>query len=274
MNYIDFHTHVFPDKIAKAAMDALAAESGDYRPRTDGTLHGLLDSMKRADISVSVVANIATKPAQLYPVLEFCKQIKSDTIYPLVSFHPGNDPDDVEDMLGEAQRAGIRGVKLHPMYQRFFIDNKHMYGFYELLASFGFFIILHTGYDLAFPENTQADVERIKKVADWFKDLTIVCTHVGGWKQWDRIHCLSDCKNVYTETSMTLSEVSDEEFIRLIGHFNEDRVLFGSDSPWTDQKEMLERTLRLKISDRRKEKMLYENAAALLGLKRPEHNKA
>ena len=66
---------------------------------------------------------------------------------------------------------------------------------------------------------------------------------------------------------MTLSEVSDEEFIKLIGHFDEDRVLFGSDSPWTDQKEMLERTLHLKISDRLKEKMLYKNAAALLGLK-------
>ena len=37
MRYIDFHTHIFPDKVAKSAMDALAAESGDYRPCTDGT---------------------------------------------------------------------------------------------------------------------------------------------------------------------------------------------------------------------------------------------
>jgi len=266
MKYFDFHTHVFPDKIAKPAMDALAAESGNYQPHTDGTLRGLQDSMKRAGISASLVANIATKPAQLFPILEFCKEIKSDSIYPLVSFHPGNDPDDVEDMLGQAQRSGIRGVKFHPMYQRFFIDNKHMYGFYELLASFGFYVIFHTGFDLAFPENTQADVERVKKVADWFKDLTIVCTHVGGWKQWDRIQCLSGCENVYTETSMTLSEVSDERFIELLSVFSEDRVLFGSDSPWTDQKEMLERTLRLNISDRRKEKLVWKNAVRLLGI--------
>ena len=82
MNYIDFHTHVFPDKIATAAMNALAAESGNYRPHTDGTLQGLLDSMDRANISASLVANIATKPSQLFPVLEFCKQIKSDRIHP------------------------------------------------------------------------------------------------------------------------------------------------------------------------------------------------
>lgn len=266
MNYIDFHTHIFPDKVAKQALDALAADSGAYQPRTDGTLAGLIASMKTAGISASLVANIATKPNQMGPIFEFCRQIRSDTIHPLVSFHPSNDTYDVEDMLGQAQMEGFRGVKLHPMYQNFTIDDKYMYGFYELIASCGLFVMFHTGFDIAFPGNTQADVDRVRRVADWFKDLTIVCTHVGGWRQWDRVEKLVNCNNVYTETSMTLSEVSDEEFIRLIGRFGEDRVLFGSDSPWTDQKEMLERTQRLTIPDRVKEKLLYKNAAALLRL--------
>lgn len=267
MNYIDFHTHIFPDKIAKQAMAALAAESGEYQPVLDGTLQGLLDSMKQANISASLVANIATRPEQMKPILDFCLQIKNDIIHPLVSFHPANDTYDVEDMFGAAHREGIKGVKLHPMYQGFSIDDKYMYGFYELMASFGFFVMFHTGFDMAFPGNTQAEVEKVAKVADWFKDLTIICTHVGGWKQWDRIGCLKHCENVLTETSMTLDEVSDDEFVRLIATFGEDRVLFGSDSPWTDQKEMLERTLNLRIADRVKEKMVYANAARLLGLK-------
>ncbi len=264
MNYIDFHTHIFPDGIAKQAVDALAAESGKYRPCTDGTLGALLASMDRAGISRSVVANIAIRPSQTPAILEFCKQVMSERIVPLISFHPSNDPEDVEDMFGEAQRAGIRGVKLHPMYQGFSIDSRYMYGFYELMAGFGFYVVFHTGFDVAFPGNNQADVERVRKVADWFKDLTIVCTHTGGWKQWDRIGCLSGCANIYTDTSMTLSEVSEDEFVRLLGHFSEDRVLFGSDSPWTDQKEMIDRALGLGISDEFKEKMLFRNAAALL----------
>ncbi len=266
MKYIDYHTHIFPDKIAKQAMDALAAESGDYRPCTDGTLQGLLDSMKRANIVASLVANIATKPNQMQPIFDFAKQIKSENIHPFVSFHPSNDTYEVEDVLGDAHQFGIRGVKMHPMYQNFNIDDKYMYGFYELIAGMGLQIMFHTGYDMAFPGNNQADVERVRKVANWFKDLTIICTHVGGWKQWDRISCLSECKNVYTETSLTLSEISDDEFVKALSHFDEDRILFGSDSPWTDQKEMLERTLRLKISDRLKEKMMYQNAALLLSL--------
>jgi predicted TIM-barrel fold metal-dependent hydrolase len=266
MNIIDFHTHIFPDKVAKQAMESLAEHSGDYRPRTDGTLAGLLDSMKEAGISASLVANIATKPSQMFPILEYCLQIRSETIHPLISFHPSNDTYEVEDMFGSAHQAGIRGVKLHPMYQNFTIDDKWMYGFYELMASFGFFVMLHTGFDIAYPGNSQADVERVRKVADWFKDLTIVCTHVGGWKQWDRISCLGPCDNVFSETSMTLTEISDDEFIRAISVFGEDRVLFGSDSPWTDQKEMLERTMRLKLPDGMKEKMLYKNAERLLRL--------
>jgi len=269
MNFIDFHTHIFPDKIAEEAIKALAAESGDYQPCIDGTLQGLLDSMKRANISASLVANIATRPKQMKPILEFCKQIKSEAIHPLISFHPSNDTYEVEDMFGEAHVAGIRGVKLHPMYQDFFIDDKYMYGFYELMASFGFFVMFHTGFDVAFPGNTQADVERVRKVANWFRDLTIVCTHVGGWKQWERISCLRDCDNVFTETSLAMCEISDIEFIKAISLFDEDRVLFGSDSPWTDQREMLLRTLALDISDSRKEKMMFKNAARLLALNTP-----
>lgn len=264
MQFIDFHTHIFPDKIAKQAVDALAKESGAYQPVTDGTLKALLESMDRAGISAGVVANIATKPAQMRAILEFSKQIKSERIHPLISFNPSNDPEEVEDVFGEAQREGILGVKLHPMYQGFSIDGRHMYGFYELMASFGFYVVFHTGYDVAFPGNNQADVEKIRKIADWFKDLTIVCTHVGGWKQWDRIHCLRGCANVYTDTSMTLTEMSDEEFVKLLGNFDEDRVLFGSDSPWTDQKEMLERTLKLRLPEKRMEKMMYGNVARLL----------
>jgi predicted TIM-barrel fold metal-dependent hydrolase len=266
MHYIDFHTHIFPDKIAKQAVEALAADSGEYRPVTDGTLSALLASMDNAGISASLVANIATKPAQLVPILEFCKQIKGPRIHPLISFHPFNDPDEVEDVFGQASREGIYGVKLHPMYQRFLIDGKHMYGFYELMASFGFYVMFHTGFDIAFPGNDQAEVEKIRKIAGWFKDLTIVCTHVGGWRQWDRIECLRGFDNVYTETSMTLPEMSDDDFIRHLSVFGEDRVLFGSDSPWTDQREQLERTLGLRISDQRKEKLLFKNAARLLRL--------
>lgn len=267
MTIIDFHTHIFPDKIAHQAVAALAEESGEYRPQTNGTLAELLASMDRAGIATSVVANIATRPTQTLPILEFSRHISSDRIVPLISFHPANALTEVEDVLTQAAAAGIRGVKLHPMYQGFTIDDRAMFPFYRLIEHFGLFVVFHTGLDIAFPGNLQADVERVGNLARQFPEMTIVATHVGGWKQWDRATALTRYRNLYTETSMTLTEMSDEEFVRLLTTFDADRVLFGSDSPWTDQQEMVERTRGLKISDERKAKLLYRNGELLLGRK-------
>jgi len=265
MQIIDFHTHIFPDKIAKQAIERLAEESGEYRPKTDGTLKGLIASMEKAGIGESVVANIATKPAQMMPIFDFCRHIAGPRVHPLISVHPANAMSEVNALFIQAAEAGIRGVKLHPMYQGFFIDDRAMYPLYQLIEHFGFFVVFHTGFDIAFPGNTQADVERIRSIAKEFKELMIVTTHLGGWRQWDRAGILGKCGNVYTETSMTLSEMGNEEFLRILALFDENRVLFGSDSPWTDQKEMLDRTTHLGIADSRMEKMLSLNAQALLG---------
>lgn len=262
---IDFHTHIFPDKIAQQAVARLAEESGEYQPKTDGTLKSLLASMDKADIALSVVANIATRPAQTLPILEFCKHIQSERIHPLISLHPGNSRDEAESVLSQAASLGIRGVKLHPMYQGFTIDDQSMFSLYQMIGHFGMFVIFHTGLDIAFPGNLQADVERIKNLSKEFPGLVIVTTHVGGWRQWDRAGMLGRLPNVYTETSMTMPEMDDRDFLKLLAQFDVDRVLFGSDSPWTDQKEMLERTLRLDIPDVRKEKLLNKNAGVLLG---------
>lgn len=266
MKIIDFHVHIFPDRIAKQAVEMLAKDSGEYQPRTDGTLKGLLASMDHAGIGRSVVANIATRPSQIRPILEFCFEIQGARILPLISFHPSNSLEETEMIFAAAKEQGIKGVKLHPMYQGFTIDDTGMFEFYRLIESFDFFVIFHTGYDIAFPGNTQADIERVRNISNLFKNLTIVTTHVGGWKQWERVKVLASCENVYTETSMTLTEISQDEFIRIISYFDEDRVLFGSDSPWTDQKEMVERIMELSVNDRVKEKILYKNAERLLAL--------
>jgi len=264
MIMIDFHTHIFPDKIAARAVAALAEDSGEYVPRTDGTLKGLLASMDQAGISLSVVANIATRPSQMLPIFDFCRHIAGERIVPLISVHPDNPMNEVGTLFARAAEAGITGIKLHPMYQGFAIDDRKMYPLYQLIEHFGFFVVFHTGYDMAFPGDTRADVNRVTKIARQFRDLTIVATHVGGWRQWDRSAVLGRCRNVYTETSITLTELSDDQFIRALSQFDEDRVLFGSDSPWSDQQEMLERTLRLKIPDGRKEMLLFMNARELL----------
>ncbi len=264
MKTIDFHTHIFPEKIAASALALLSEDSGEYKPCTDGTLKGLLASMDAAGIRTSIVSNIATKPTQAYPILEFCREILSERIYPMISIHPGNTPEEAGDLLEKAEALGIRGVKFHPMYQDFEIDSERMFPLYEQIEKKGFFVTFHTGYDIAFPGNTHGDVERLRRLAEAMPDLTIVATHLGGWRQWDRIHILRGFDNIYTEISMTLSEMDDSRFVRLLSNFGEDNILFGTDSPWTDQSGMVRRVMGLPIPADFREKILFRNAERLL----------
>lgn len=264
MKYIDFHTHVFPDRIAEDALKRLSEHSGPYKPCTDGTAKGLLQSMERAGIEASVVANIATKPTQIWPIYEFCLEIKSTRLYPLVSFHPENTLSEVRQLLRKAKDSGIMGVKLHPMYQGFWIDDKRMFEFYKLIADEAMVLMFHTGYDIAFPGNEQAHVLRLKKVAESFPSLTIVSTHMGGWKQWEHLRELSGLENLYTETSMTITETGPERFTELLEDFPLERIFFGTDSPWTDQKEMVQSILDLPVEEYKKEAILRGNALNFL----------
>ncbi|RMG03254.1 MAG: hypothetical protein D6726_05960, partial [Nitrospirae bacterium] len=54
------------------------------------------------------------------------------------------------------------------------------------------------------------------------------------------------------------------EFVNLLSNFGEDKILFGTDSPWTDQTEMVNRILGLPVGDDLKEKILFRNARVFL----------
>ena len=87
---IDFHTHIFPDAIAKKTIDLLQQRSG-ITPATDGTLNGLLQSMERTGVDLSVILPVVTKPSQFESVNAFAKSVNETYAGKLLSFggiHP------------------------------------------------------------------------------------------------------------------------------------------------------------------------------------------
>ena len=60
---IDFHTHVFPDKIAAATVARMSAESR-LTAFSDGSETGLTASMRQAGIDLSVVLPVVTNPVK------------------------------------------------------------------------------------------------------------------------------------------------------------------------------------------------------------------
>ncbi|MBM4032357.1 MAG: amidohydrolase [Planctomycetes bacterium] len=260
---VDFHTHAFPDGLAAKAIATLEAQPGNPKAVLDGTLGGLLRSMDAAGIETSVVACIATKPEQFPSILNWCRSIASERIVPFPSFHPF-DPAALA-RIDAVREAGLKGIKLHPYYQGFDMDDPRLLPIYEALQESGLLHLSHTGFDTAFPRIRKCDAVRVLRLLDRFPRLRLVTTHLGGWQDWGetRRHLLG--RPIYMEISYSL-EFMDDAAARelLLGHPKE-YLLFGTDSPWSDQKRTVERVLSLGLGAEREAALLHDNARRLLG---------
>jgi hypothetical protein len=263
MRPIDFHAHAFPDQLAAKALDRLHTHSGDYRAYHDGTIQGLLQSMDRAGIEKSVVVSIATKPEQVTKITDWSIRIKSERIIPFPSIHPHFR--DFPNELDRIKEAGLRGIKLHPMYQEFMLDDPSLFPLYRAIAERRLICLFHAGNDIAFPLSDQAAPGRIRRVLEAVPELTIIAAHLGGWTAWKEVSETLLGRPVYLETSFAITEAEPDDFRRIIENHPPEYFLFGTDSPWQNQKEELDAWKALDIPDGFKEKIFFENAERLLG---------
>ena len=237
---IDVHTHAFSDALAQRAIQFLEAEAASPA-RTDGRAASLLASMDRAGIDRSIVCPIATKPHHFHGIREWARSVRAQTgrLEMLLSVHP-EDPDALQH-LDDTARDGFKGVKFHPYYQHFTLDDEAHFPIYQRLSDLGLIAVFHTGFDIAYPFDRICDPVRVRRVADTFPSLKLVATHLGGWRDWDnaRRHLIG--QPIYIETSYSLHELPSEQARQLILDHSPGHILFGTDSPWADQSEELAR---------------------------------
>ena len=198
---IDFHTHAFPDALAERAMKSLE-HGASTKAVLDGRLTSLISSMDRSCVEKSVVCSIATKPSQFEPILQWSREIRSERIIPLLSIHPADS--ECSEKVKITKGEGFAGVKLHPFYQGFNIDEGRMLRMYELFCKENLLVAMHTGYDIAFPRIRRADPAKILKVSEQFPELKLVTTHLGSWEQWREVDKILAGKPVYMELSFSL----------------------------------------------------------------------
>lgn len=245
-------------------MKALTAEAPGVRAYLDGTVGDLLRSMDRAGIEKSVICCIATKPEQFEPILRWCGQIRSDRIIPFPSVHPA-DPALV-DHIRRISEEGFAGVKLHPYYQDFFADEDRMLELYAQADAWNLVLVMHTGYDIAFPRIRRADPRKVLWVKQRFPGLRFVATHMGAWQQWDEVRDSLIGRPIHMEISFALDDLEPQMAREMILGHPQGYVLFGTDSPWKDQAETLRLLEALELPPTVLMPMLAANGLALLGL--------
>ena len=260
---IDFHTHCFPDKIAERAVAKLSFASGGLVPQTDGTVSGLRASMVRGGVDASVVLHIATNAHQQRAVNDFAAAINDgQTVFSFGSVFP--DSPDVLDELDRIKALGLKGVKLHPDYQGFFVDDEKMRPIYRKISSLGLITVFHAGFDYGFPPPYGATPERLARALSWF-DAPVVAAHWGG------IDCAAGVlehlcgRDVWFDTSFGYSMLPKYYAQKIVETHGTDRLLFGTDTPWYTPEMELRLLGTLGLSEEELAAVTHKNAERLLG---------
>lgn len=260
---VDFHTHCYADTVAQKARHVLP-EGSQFGPFYDCTLGGLLDSMKKNGIDMSLTLHIANTPHAVKKVNDWaitCNQ--TPNIRAFGSVHPQYP--DYKSEIARLKDAGIKGLKFHPYYQKFDCDDRSVYPVYEEAAKQGMIMLFHCGYDMMV-EGAYCTPDKFARMASDFGGATIVAAHLGGWDLWDEAFELFLGKDIYLDTSFAFRFLTDEKRRILLDNHSPDRLLFGTDGPWVDSADDVA-VLRGYVSGEKADKIFYKNALHLLGEK-------
>lgn len=260
---VDFHTHGFPDRIATKAMAAL---EDNYRvpSYSDATLDGLRRSMAAAGIGHSVVLSVATSPAQVRSITDWAAANLAPDLVIFGSLHP--DLDDPAAEIARMKELGLRGVKFHSEFQGFHPDEERMFPIYEALRDAGMIVFFHAGNEILPLPVIRATPGRIRRVLDAFPGMTVIAAHMGSYLQWDEVGEFLVGRDLYFDTSFCLHKLGTQRFLDLLRAHGAQRVLFGTDSPWSDQSAALTGIRALPLTDEERRLIFHENALRLLGL--------
>ena len=264
---IDFHTHVFPAKIAGKAVAALERSSG-YESFSDGTIKGLIASMDESGIDYSVNQPILTKPESFYKTLDRLKEQTDENgrVLSFAAIHPLSE--DVEKCVATIKELGFKGIKLHPFFQNEPINSARTKKLVALASEAGLFTMIHPGKDASFPGASMASPEMIIDLLDDVRPKNVILAHMGGMEEWNSVLDLIVGRDVYFDTSFSLDVMGEELFVKTVRAHGADRVLFGTDSPWRSQKDYVRRLKACRgLTEEEKRLVFYKNAAKILNIK-------
>lgn len=264
---IDFHTHIFPDKIAAGVISQLSSKGG-ITANTDGTLAGLKKSMRDGGIDASVVLPVVTNPKQFDSINTFAAEINGkDGVYSFGGIHPDND--NIEAKLDYIKSLGLKGVKIHPDYQKVFFDDERYVNIVSHCLKIGLYVTTHAGVDVGYPDPVHCTPQRIVNLLDKVGESgkpRLILAHTGSFDMWDEVERLLVGRNVYFDLAFCLDKISADRLVRIIRNHGCDKILFATDSPWADQKQYKQLFEALPLTDSEKEQIRYKNAAEILSV--------
>ena len=264
---IDVHTHVLPERIAGAALQSMVRDFG-YAATGANTVDGVKAHMRESGVDKSVVLGVTERADQVHRANDWLISIQDDSLVPFGAMNP-----DLEDKAAEVNRLrsnGIKGIKLHPILNRFYPDDPKMFPIYEEMGE-TMVLAIHSG---RWPHTKPGDPiyaapERIMNVVQQFPRLKVIALHLGGFYMLEEAEReLIGRDNVVLDTTWppSIKEVGAETLTSIINKHGAHKVCFGTDFPLASQTVDAQFIQALSLDDGDKEAILGGNARALIGL--------
>lgn len=259
----DAHVHIYPDAIAEKVVGQLGSVMRDP-VSFDGTHNGLITIMHKAGIAGALNAPVATRADKVESLNNWAIARNKWPVLSFGSIHP-----DFNDIRGELQRihdSGLMGIKLHPEYQEFFLDEPRMQPIWQGCVDLGLKVLLHAGNDWAFQPPCRAAPAAIARLVSQWPLLQLMAAHFGGFDLWDQVEDKLLGLPIYLDTSFAAAFMSAERFVKMVRQHGVARVIFATDAPWQDPVRALEYFRQLPFTKEEQHAILWENAATWLNL--------
>lgn len=252
MKVFDMHVHVFPEALAKKAVDNLG-KYYNIEMKNEGTYKSLQESLEKTEvIKKCLIHATATVPHQIKSVNEFISNFISDSVLGFGSVHPARK--NIEEEIDYIIKLGLRGIKLHPDFQAFDADCENACKIYEY-AQNKLPVLFHVG-DL---KSDRSHPRKIRHVHDMFPNLKIIAAHLGGYTKWDEAEEFLIGEDVWFDTSSTLQCLPPERVETIIRKHGIERCVFGTDFPMHNQAYVIDEFMKLNFSKKEFEDILWKN---------------
>ncbi len=262
MEFIDFHTHIYPEAVALKAAESIREFYSLGEKSMTGTAEMLLDQGKAAGVDTFVILPVAIRPERTRHINDF---ILSQTAQHKEFIGFGTLHAAMDDPAAEAEyilSSGLRGVKMHPDTQVFAIDDPRLFPAYEQLQG-QLPVIFHMG-DYRFDYSHPA---RLRHLLTLFPRLQVIAAHFGGYRMHNEGYEYLHDTGCFFDVSSSLMFMEPGEAERYIDRCGAERFVYGSDYPMWDPKVEMERFQSLKLTAGQFEQIANKTAKEILKLK-------
>ncbi|MBZ6113939.1 amidohydrolase family protein [Streptomyces olivaceus] len=281
---IDVHTHAEVSRSGHGALSPELFGASEEYFKAHGHRQPTIDEMAahyRERRMAAVVFTVDAEHATGHPrianeeVAENCAA-HADVLIPFASVDPHKGRAGVREARRLVEEHGVRGFKFHPSIQAFSPNDRLAYPLYEAIEELGVPALFHTGQTgigAGVPGGggirlKYSDPMLVDDVAVDFPELRIILAHPSFPWQEEALAVATHKPYVHIDLSGWSPKYFPPQLVRYANTLLKDKVLFGSDYPVITPDRWLADFGKLDIKPEVRPRILKDNAARLLGLRK------